>query len=185
MIYDKIISGRYVDLRSATLDDAEFTLSIRLDPEIRKCFPPFEGTLETQKAWLTSQMQKDNDYFFVVIEKSTGERIGTVSVYDIDFEKRDAETGRYVIKSENPIIVAEVMLLLHKFVFEELDLQKIHGFVLSHNKRAIRLNKFFGATFSSEIIDEKNNIPVFQTKLLRENFQKVASKISKYIYTEK
>ena len=185
MIYEKIISGRYVDLRSATLDDAEFTLSIRLDPEIRKCFPPFEGTLETQKAWLTRQMQKDNDYFFVVIEKSTGERIGTISVYDIDFEKRDAETGRLTIKSENPMANLEAFLLLHKFAFEELSLQKVHGFILSQNKRALDFNRFFGLTFGSEIINEKNGLSFVPSELLRENFQKAASKISKYIYTGK
>lgn len=182
MIYNGIISGRYVDLRSATLDDAEFTLNIRLDPEIKKCFPPFDSNIEKQKIWLSNQMQKNNDYFFIIIDKQNNQRIGTISVYDIDYKKKDGESGRLIIQNENPFIPVEAFFLLLRFAFHEIGLQRLHGFIMNENKRAISFNKFFGFSVFPPIMDEKINHLVLPTELLKENYIAKEIKFQKYLY---
>ena len=182
MIYNGIISGRYVDLRSATLDDAEFTLNIRLDPEIKKRFPPFDSNLEKQKIWLSNQMQKDNDYFFVIIDKQNNQRIGTISIYDINYEKLEAENGRLVVKSDNPLHSSEAFLLLNRFSFHELGLERVYGFILGDNQRSQNFNKFFGSIVHEPEFSEKLNHIIVRTELFKKDFLKVEQKIEKFLY---
>ena len=49
MACTEVIEGRYVDLRSATIEDAEFTLAIRQAPEFSKWLPRIDNTIDQQK----------------------------------------------------------------------------------------------------------------------------------------
>ena len=63
MIYDGIIDGKTVYLRSTTMYDLEFTYEIRQDWERTKYMHAVTGGLEAQKQWLESQMADPDDYF--------------------------------------------------------------------------------------------------------------------------
>ena len=184
MIYNGIIAGRYVDLRSATLDDAEFTLNLRLDPEIRKCFPPFDSNLEKQKIWLTNQMQKDNDYFFIIIDKQNNQRIGTISVYGVDYETREAESGRIVIKKNSRFQSVEAQFLINHFAFYDLGLNLLHVSVRSENQRAINFHKFLGFTVFPPRFDNKMGCSIVPGELFKKDFEKIESNYKELLYKE-
>lgn len=69
MIYEKMMQGQFVYLKSATSDDAEFTLALRQNPALTKYLPKLDITLEQQKNWINIQREKAGDYFFVVRNK--------------------------------------------------------------------------------------------------------------------
>ena len=70
MVYPEVIHGMFVDLRSITLDDAEFSYNIRADKRNRDTVGQLAPSLEAQKDFIRWQMQEPNDYYFVVINKT-------------------------------------------------------------------------------------------------------------------
>ena len=94
MIYEKKLCGKFVFLRSADIDDAEFTLSLRKNPELTRYMPTLNLTVVQQRAWIESQRSKENDYFFVV-RNLLNQPVGTVSLYNM--QGKIAESGRLVL----------------------------------------------------------------------------------------
>ena len=184
MIYDKVLEGKYVDLKSCTEEDAEFTLAIRNDPKFIRFLPKINNTVEQQKAWIRHQRQKPGDYFFVVWDKK-GNRIGTIGVYDI--VEDHAEAGR-VINLGEFFQAIEASLLLSHFEFNVLNLKQIYAYIYADNKRAIRYNKLLGGVISEPYNDEKGQIKGDNDKkivsciFLKDNFNEVNQKLISILY---
>ena len=113
MVYPEVIHGMFVDLRSITLDDAEFSYNIRADKRNRDTVGQLAASLEAQKDFIRWQMQEPNDYYFVVLNKK-GERIGLIGAYDM--HDGMAEVGREVNVGE-PTETMEVGILIRSFCF--------------------------------------------------------------------
>lgn len=175
------IKGRYVDLKSCTEEDAEFTRAIRKDPEFVKFLPAIDNTVEHQKAWIRSQREKEGDYFFVVWDKE-GNRIGTISIYDVNGDH--AESGRLAIKGNNAFQGIEAQILSFRFAFGVLGLECIDGFIFADNERAIRFNKQFAGRHYPPETDE-NGRTIIRIENWREDFEKVDKKLSSILYREK
>ena len=69
MVYNGILEGKYVNLRSVEEKDAEFTLSLRQDPILTKYLPKLDITLEQQINWIRKQRVKEGDFYFLVENK--------------------------------------------------------------------------------------------------------------------
>lgn len=178
MIYDGVIEGRYVDLRSAKEEDAEFTLNLRQDPKVRNFFPHLNQTIDKQIEWLRMQMNKENDYFFVVRRKN-GERIGTIGVYNI-VSGKEAETGRVNMRG-NAIESLETNLLLNKFCFDELNVASVYGYVYTDNYRSIRYTERFGGEFVNKCIG-KDGREMYYSVTTKKSFQESSRRIEKFLY---
>lgn len=178
MIYEGVLEGKYVDLKSCTEDDAEFTLMLRKDPDFIKYLPAIDNTIEQQKAWIRQQREKPGDYFFVVWNKK-GERIGTISIYNVQEDR--AESGRLAIKGENPFQACEAQILIFRFAFGTLGLNCAEGFIFADNDRAIRFNKQFGGRQYPPEMDE-NGKSVIKFENWAEDFEKVDKKMSSILY---
>ena len=172
MVFDGEIIGRYVTLRSATVDDAQFTLAIRQDKRMTKYMPYLDITLEQQIAWIKKQRETEGDYFFVAWNKNN-ERFGTIGVYDI---KGDcAEVGRLAMLG-TPFESIESSFLNSKFAYEILGLKETYGYTLTTNKSSLRLSKYLGSVFGEEIVDFKGQ-PAYKVKGSRESFAKNKDRI--------
>ena len=181
MVYDGVLEGKYVDLKSCTEDDAEFTRAIRKDPQFADCFPAFDNTIEEQRAWIRKQRIKEGDYFFVVWDKQ-GNRIGTISVYDVN--GNHAESGRLAIKAQNPFQPLEAQILCFRFAFGYLKLECIDGYIFADNERAIRYNKQFGGKQYTPEPDETGRL-IVRFENWRSDFEKVDQKFSRMLYRDK
>lgn len=133
MVYPEVIHGRFVDLRSITLDDAEFSYNIRADKQNRDTVGQLAETVEAQRKFIEWQMQEPDDYYFIVLNKQ-GVRIGLYGVYDI--HDGMAEVGREVNIGE-PIERIEVGPLVAQFCYNVLHLNKICFVVYSNNTHHI------------------------------------------------
>jgi len=142
MVYPEVIHGMFVDLRSITLDDAEFSYNIRADKRNRETVGQLAPSLEAQKDFIRWQMQEPNDYYFVVLNKK-GERIGLIGAYDLQGDM--IEVGREVNVGE-PTETMEAELLIDDFCKYVLNLKRTCGVVYSDNKRHLnevrKKNKF-------------------------------------------
>ena len=141
------IIGRYVELKSATVDDADFTLKIRQDPSLNEFIPNIEGTVEQQKDWIAKQRLSDDDYFFVIWDKNC-ERIGTIGLYNCDGDK--CEAGRLIVNG-NAFQSMESQMLSYDFAFETLKMKLGCSYIYKENSRAIRFSQTFGGDFDYEV----------------------------------
>ena len=171
------IKGRYVDLRSCTEEDAAFTREIRRDPEFIKYLPKIDNTIEQQVNWIQNQRNKVGDYFFVVWNKNK-ERIGTVSVFDIQGD--NPKTGRLALKG-NALENIEAQFLSFNYAFNTLGTEKLWGFIYSENHRAIRFAEIFGSTLMAPSID-LNGRSIREVFFSKYSFNRKVPQIQKMIY---
>lgn len=180
MIYDGILEGKYVNLKSVMEEDAEFTLSLRQDPKLTKYLPYLDITLEQQKKWIRKQQEDPTDYFFAVFDKR-GSRIGTQGVYNI--ESDTAEGGRLAMRSSDPFQIFESGLLLSDFIFYELKIKKTKGFIYAGNKRAVRYNRMLGVQIHPPEKDKNGNL-VCRINNCRDTYDKAREKLVRILYSE-
>lgn len=177
MIYDKVIEGRFVDLKSATVEDAEFALSIRQDPEFTKYLPKLDISISEQIAWIERQQEKEDDYFFIVYDKK-GNRLGTYGIYDINNSR--AETGRLAMRG-NALQNLEMQLLVYQFAYNVLNLQELYGFTYDINVRNQRFIQQFGAYLSEPYVNEKG-VMVKDVLVKKEDFERCESNLKRFLY---
>lgn len=144
MVYPEVIHGKFVDLRSITLDDAEFSYNIRADKKNAATVGQLAESVEAQRKYIEWQIQEPNDYYFVVLNKQ-GERIGLYGVYDI--HDGMAEVGREVNIGE-PAERMEVGILIADFCKVVLHLKKTCFVVYANNIHHIsdvkKMSKYIG-----------------------------------------
>ena len=177
MVYNGILEGKYVNLRSVEEKDAEFTLSLRQDPILTKYLPKLDITLEQQINWIRKQRVKEGDFYFLV-EKKDGERIGVLGVYDV--EGNHAETGRIAIVG-TAFESIEAQLLAFVFSFDILKLDYTVNYVLADNVHALRGSQLFGSKSSEPYEDENGNMRI-DGVITKEAFLKSKQQLSKMLY---
>lgn len=162
MIYNNIIKGKYIQLRAATLDDAEFILSLRLDPTLNKYLHATDNSIESQKTWMLNQQKKEGDYYFI-IESKEGELLGVVGVYDI--VGNTFNWGRWIIKKSAPMYTSvESTILVYYFAFYILNLDTALSEVMIENKNVIK----FHLSYQCQIYKETDDVMYY--KFLKENY---------------
>jgi RimJ/RimL family protein N-acetyltransferase len=179
MVKKEKIKGRYVSLRSAELNDAEFTLTIRQNPEVTAYLPRLNTTIYEQIEWIKSQRKKENDYFFVVRDISN-RQIGTISIYNIKEEV--AESGRLAMQG-NSMENIEAQLLALQFGFFDLNLKQIYCNIHHENIRAMRFIELFGAVRIEKSKLEDNQILTMLT-INKHNFVKFEEKLKSLLYRQ-
>ena len=177
MVYNEIIEGRYVNLRSVEERDAEFTLSLRQDPNLTKYLPKLDITLEQQISWIRKQRNQEGDYYFVV-ENKKGEKIGVIGVYDVNGDC--AETGRIAMIG-NAFESIEAQLLSFDFAFDILKLEKTVNYVMADNIHALRFSQMFGSQSSEPFEDSDGNMRI-DGVITKASYLKSKDKIIKMLY---
>lgn len=177
MVYNDIIEGRYVNLRSVEEGDAEFTLSLRQDPNLTQYLPKLDITLEQQISWIRKQRNQEGDYYFVV-ENKKGEKIGVIGVYDVNGDC--AETGRIAMIG-NAFESIEAQLLSFDFAFDILKLEKTVNYVMADNIHALRFSQMFGSQSSEPFEDSDGNMRI-DGVITKASYLKSKDKIIKMLY---
>ena len=107
-----------------------------------------------------------------------GERIGTISVYDI--VDKCCESGRLAIKG-NAFQAIEAQMLIFKFAFEYLGMNTVVGYIFADNERAIRFNKQFGCILDKPEPHDNGHMMVKAT-YTKEAVEKATERIKRMIY---
>ena len=140
MVYEGVIKGRFVELKSITLDDVQFSFDIRSAPENRETVGVVAKSLEDQRKFIEWQIKEPNDYYFVVYNR-TGEKIGLIGIYDIHGDT--AEIGREVSYG-NCVEVIESEILVEDFAMDVLGLKTLHSVIYANNAKHLKNQKFNG-----------------------------------------
>lgn len=137
-------------LRPIELKDAKFILEARLEDEKRNKFiHKISEDISAQEKWLKDYFERDNDYYFVLENKITSAPEGLISIYNIDFQQKTAEWGRWVIK-KNSFGAIESVNLMMEIAFDDLGLKKIFSRTVVANESVV--------SFHDSIGEEKSKI---------------------------
>ena len=147
-----LVRGRNVYLREVTLDDAQFILDLRTDPQKGRHLSATLPDLERQKDFIRRYGESAEDYYFIISDWM-GKALGTVRIYDL----RDGSFcwGSWIISSNAPAMAAvESALLIYDFAFFALHYKHSHFDVRKGNKKVIDFHLRFGAQIVGETADD-------------------------------
>ena len=147
-----IVRGKSINLREVELSDAEFILSLRINPDKNKYLSFTENNLNRQKDFINSYKKSIQDYYFIIC-LSSGLPIGTMRIYDIKNESFC--WGSWILSDEAYAHSAlESALLMYDFAFYSLHYKYSHFDVRKENLNVIKFHHKFGAEITHE--DELN-----------------------------
>lgn len=170
----KFVSGRNINLRDITVDDAEFVLALRTDETKSRFLHKTDPDLQKQIDYIRSYKERTDQWYFIITDKS-GRRLGTVRIYDV-VNNDDFCWGSWMIVDDAPRTVAlESALLIYDYAFDVLGFSKCHFDVRLGNVRVQRFHEMMGAHRTGE-----TDIDVFY-EYMRDDYKKRAAKLWKLI----
>jgi len=107
------IIGSNILLTDATVDDAEFIISLRLDPQKMKHLSATSTRLEDQVNWLSSYKSRNDQAYFIIRDKNMN-RLGCVRIYD-PIEYSYCWGSWLMINGLSPLISIESALLVYAY----------------------------------------------------------------------
>lgn len=179
MIYDGIISGKYIDVRSVLETDAEVTMQLRQNKEKTKFLHNVDNDIEKQRLWIREQNDRKGDYFFLGLDKKTKKAIGTFGVYEI--ENGRGHAGRLLMYG-NACQSFEINYLVFEFAFDYLGLHEIYGDVDEKNVSAKRFDAVFGFKFEDAVYDSELDRMVQWCNVTKDEYKACLPRIKKLIY---
>lgn len=144
-----MFEGKLVRLRAYRKEDIEKALEFANDPEVKKYLVPgipFPWRKEDEEKWYQSLNPFSTDSYSFAIEKlSDGEYIGGCGINKIDWKNSVAEVGIFLGRPYwNQGYGTDAMRVLVRFIFNEMNINKIKLHVFSFNERAKRVYEKIG-----------------------------------------
>lgn len=142
--------GEKVCLRAYRDEDILKAISFINDRELKKFLTkqiPFPTTIWEEEEWIQSQRgDESGEYNFAIEDIKTKKYIGGCGIHKVNWVARVAEVG-IMIGDKNywgKGYGTDAMKVLMKFVFEEMNMNKIRLSTFSFNERAIKCYKKCG-----------------------------------------
>ncbi len=164
-----------IKFRFVEISDAEFIYNLRINTKLNRYISKVSGAVDDQKEWIKEYKKREYDgkeYYFVIADDNQ-ESIGVVRIYNI---KEDSlEWGSWILDPEksNPISALKSILLLYRFIFEDLKFNTVNLDVRKENKEVVFFHKSYGSKIISEsdldyfFIFEKNDYEKMKKKYKR------------------
>lgn len=165
MIYDGVLKGRFVELKSITLDDTQFSYDIRSDVRNRDTVGVVAKSVEEQRKFIEWQIKEPDDYYFVVYNRK-GEKIGLIGIYDIQGDT--AEIGREV-NFGSCVEIIESEILVEDFAMDVLGLKTLHCVIYTNNVKHLNNQKKNGAKPLKKVIRSGIESYYFETILSKDS----------------
>ncbi len=171
----KDLEAHTIRLRLAEVEDAEFIYGLRADPRYNSYLSPTSGGVQDQKHWLLRYKEREarqEEYYFIIVNKATNLRAGTVRLYDFRPSKESFCWGSWILNQNKTRYAAvESAMLVYELAFRIMHFHVCHFDVRKENDSVVKFHLRFGAKIIGE--DEANyyfNIyPSDYDKFLDEN----------------
>lgn len=152
---NKKIVGVCVELIPLSDEYAEDIVRLRNEPRNMYCLHQTHTvTVEDQLRWYDSYLERDNDLYWCILDRSGG-FIGTVRIYGIDPDEDICEHGSFIIDEKaafGPPFAVEAMLLSLDFAFDVLKSGRVLNDTRDDNTVMNRINSRLGFEFYRENI---------------------------------
>ncbi len=141
------VKGKTLTFRDATVENADFILSLRIDLEKSRYLSTTSSDIHKQQWWLEHYAVADDQAYFII--EFNGEPIGTVRLYDA--QQNSFCWGSWILKAGSPKHAAiESALMVYAYAVEHLSFQSAHFDVRKGNESVWLFHERFGAHRISE-----------------------------------
>ncbi len=138
----KLIADNTI-LREVRYTDASFIANLRSIPALNEYLSSSAPiTLQQQEKWLLQYFQSKDGFYFIIENPLLKKSVGTISIYDINEDKREAQFGRYICTNPLNSIESEYMIL--RFCFDIMQLNSIYCKTAEKNEKVWRQHILFG-----------------------------------------
>lgn len=182
-----MIPGSLVNLRTVERRDLETIRTARNAPDIARFYESRLPINElAQEAWFERSSRDAGSHYFV-IENSNGAFVGVANVKNVHPIHRTADYGIYSLpeQSRNPLVAVEAAILLLDYAFDQLNLHKLYGNILSTNDRSRKFNEGLGAVEEGVLREhawvDGGHVDLVQVALFRPAFIEATTKYRKLL----
>jgi hypothetical protein len=178
---DKIINNiaRHINLRLVESSDAEFILSLRLDPGKNMFLSSTKDDIGAQRTWIKQykEREKKKQEYYFIIESKHSEKLGTIRLYD--FLADSFCWGSWLMKHDAPPYAAvESVLSIYEIGLYRLGFSQSHTDVRKGNQAVINFLLNFGAIITNE--DEIN----YYFKMTSDSYEITKKKYRRFLASE-
>lgn len=133
-----VIDKYGIQLRFVTINDADFILSLRIDPNLSQYLSSTSNDIIKQIEWLTNyKLREAKKQEFYFIAEINGIPYGTTRLYN--FDEESFETGSWLFSKETPAGIAiKADIIGREFGFEALKAKYCRFEVRKENKSVVR-----------------------------------------------
>lgn len=144
-----MLEGENITLRPIETADGEQLNLLRQDFAAIKAFVgnPFPGNEISQQEWINSMYPSDfpKNIYLAIEENTTKKFIGYTAARNINYIHSNAEVGTiFNIDGRGKGYFKEVQLVFYNYLFNQINLHKLHSFALVDNEIAIKVDKKIG-----------------------------------------
>lgn len=167
------VRGRTISFREVCIDDSEFIVALRTDPEKGRFISKTQADVRQQREFIRNYQQSETDFYFIISDVNK-QPIGTIRIYDIQGDSFC--WGSWILTKEASTSAAiESALLIYDFAFFSLHYKQSHFDVRKENQRVVKFHENFGAKIIKE--DELN----FYFEYNRDVYFSIRSRYARYI----
>lgn len=135
--------GEKVKLRAYKREDIKLACEYMNDSELKRLLVnkiPYPMILEQEEKWFESLLDLKDSYNFAIEDLETGKYIGGCGINKINWLNRSVIIGIFIGDKDywGRGYGTDAVKVLVKFIFEQMNINKIKLNVFSFNKRAIR-----------------------------------------------
>jgi Acetyltransferase (GNAT) domain len=145
------VHGKSIVLADAQVEDAEFILSLRLDPNKAKFLSPVDADVEKQRQWIRDYAASEGQAFFVICNKAM-RRLGTVRIYAASNDS--FSWGSWILKDGAPKAAAIESALLVYQLAKGWGFRSAYFKVHRDNTSVLAFHERFGAVRSGQTNEE-------------------------------
>ena len=152
-----VLTNYGVTLRRLTHDKIEMVRQWRNDYKIASTmFYQQEITPKMQERWFAN-LDINRNFYFIVCYKD--EEIGLINVKNIDFEKKNGESGVFIYEDKylGTDVAYRAHLVMFDYVYQELHLAYTYSHMREDNPKATRFAQFLGGRISA-VHPEQNTV---------------------------
>lgn len=155
--------------------DADFILSLRINPKLSRFLHSVNDDIEEQKAWIRKYKIREHegsDYYFIY--DANGEKVGVNRIYNMTGES--CTGGSWICSpSVDSVKSIATILISRDVMFEVLGFKEELFEVQKGNNQVLKFHYMMGA----ELIEE--NDVEFHLRLKRENYYAKRNKLLKLL----
>lgn len=146
------VHGKNIVLKNVELEDAEFILSLRLDPQKSRYISAVDQDVEKQREWIRQYQHSEGQAYFLICDKSL-QNLGTVRIYDAVGDS--FSWGSWILKDGAPSSAAiESAALVYQLALTCWGFKAAHFQVHLANTSVLGFHEKFGAQRVAQTSEE-------------------------------
>lgn len=146
------VHGKSIVLANVQVEDAEFILSLRLDPNRNQFLSSVDNDVEKQREWIRRYLASEGQAYFVICDKAMA-KLGTVRIYEAVGDS--FSWGSWILKADAPAAAAiETAVLVYQLATKVWGFRSAHFKVHRANTSVLAFHEKFGAERVAESADE-------------------------------